>query len=95
MSGDGAPEIVLYTAPGCCLCEEAHAVLAPIARDSGCALTVVDISLDAALEARYRARIPVAEIGGRVVFKYRVDFDRLQRVMAAALAAHGRGGRDG
>lgn len=87
-------ELVLYTAPGCCLCEEARAVLTPIARGSGFALKVVDISLDPVLEQRYRQRIPVGEIEGRVVFKYHVDFDRLQRLIAETRAARGQGARD-
>ena len=70
---------MFYTAPGCCLCDEARAVLAPFERDSGISVRSIDISGDPVLEARYRARIPVGEIGGRVVFKYRVDLDRLRR----------------
>ena len=77
-------ELVFYTAPGCCLCDEARAALAPFERDSVISVRSVDISGDPVLEARYRARIPVGEINGRVVFKYRVDVDRLRRLIAVA-----------
>jgi len=77
-------ELVFYTAPDCCLCDEARAVLAPFERDSGLLVRSIDISGDPVLEARYRERIPVGEIGGRVVFKYRVDLGRLRRLIAAA-----------
>jgi hypothetical protein len=75
-------ELVLYTAPGCCLCDEARAALAPFERDSAISVRSIDISGDPVLEARYRARIPVGEIKGRVVFKYGVDLDRLRRLIA-------------
>lgn len=83
---DPSLELVFYTAPGCCLCDEARAVLAPFERDWGIVVRFVDISGDPVLEARYRERIPVGEIGGRVVFKYRVDLDRLRRLIAEARA---------
>ena len=81
-SPDRRLELVLYTAPGCCLCDEARAALAPFERDSAILVRSIDISGDPVLEARYRARIPVGEIKGRVVFKYRVDLDRLRRLVA-------------
>ncbi len=83
-SSEPSVELVFYTAPGCCLCDEARAVLAPFERDSAISVRSIDISGDPVLEARYRARIPVGEIKGRVVFKYRVDPDRLRRIIAAA-----------
>ena len=83
-SPDPSLELVFYTAPGCSLCDEARAVLAPWERDWGIVVRTVDISEDPDLEARYRERIPVGEIGGRVVFKYRVDLDRLRRFIAEA-----------
>ena len=75
-------ELVFYTAPGCCLCDEARAALTPFEQDSAISVRCIDISGDPVLEARYRARIPVGEIKGRVVFKYRVDLDRLRRLIA-------------
>jgi thiol-disulfide isomerase/thioredoxin len=81
---DPGLELVFYTAPGCCLCDEARAVLAPFERDLEIVVRSVDISGDPVLEARYREHIPVGEIGGRVVFKYRVDPDRLRRFIAEA-----------
>lgn len=83
-SPDPGLELVFYTALGCCLCDEARAILAPLEHDWGIVVRSVDISGDPDLEARYRERIPVGEIGGRVVFKYRVDLDRLRRLIAEA-----------
>ena len=46
-------ELLLYSRPGCHLCDEMKAVLAPVAREFGARLQEVDISADAGLEAEY------------------------------------------
>jgi|GEM_PF-1729554 len=71
----------LFTAHHCRLCEEAHVVLAPLREVLGFKVDVVDITDDPELESKYRSRIPVAEIDGHVVFKYRVDEERLREVL--------------
>jgi thiol-disulfide isomerase/thioredoxin len=78
----GSADLVVFTAPGCSLCDKAIADLAPLAAELGLAVRVVDIADDPDLEARYRRRIPVGELGGRVVFKFRLDEARLRRVWA-------------
>jgi hypothetical protein len=45
-------------------------------------LEEVDIGADAALEAAYRAWLPVVEIGGERAFVYHVDPDALRRKIA-------------
>jgi thiol-disulfide isomerase/thioredoxin len=77
-------EVTFYSAPGCSLCDEALVQLEPLARELGLTVRVVDISMDSALEAAYRSRIPVAEVGGRVAFKYRLNERRLRRLVAQA-----------
>jgi len=77
-------ELAFYTAPGCCLCDQARSVLASFERDLGIVVRSIDITGDPVLEARYRRRIPVGEMGGHVVFKYRVDEERLRRVISDA-----------
>lgn len=84
MDGVAGVRLDLYSAPGCSLCEVALAELAPLAAELGFTIRVVDISGDPDLERRYRPRIPVAEIGGRTVFKYRVDQGRLRELVAWA-----------
>ncbi len=74
----------LYSADDCSLCRVALADLAPLAKELGLLVRVVDITGDPRLEARYRSRIPVAEICGRAVFKYRVDEVRLRKMVARA-----------
>lgn len=74
-----ASELIVYTAPGCCLCDDARAVLDELAPRLGLVVRWVDISGDAALEAAWREQIPVGMLDGRKVFKYRVDPALLER----------------
>lgn len=58
-------DLVLYTRPGCHLCDDARAVLVA----EGIAFEEVDITRDGALEAEYGLAIPVVELHGRCVFE--------------------------
>jgi len=53
------PELILYGTSGCHLCDEALAIVLPIAQASGITLHQIDIADDDALETRYRLHIPV------------------------------------
>ena len=66
-------EVVLYTRPGCHLCEEARAILERVRADAPFALRERDISADDALHARYLERIPVVTIDGEEAFELEVD----------------------
>ena len=69
-----AAEVVLYTRPGCHLCEEARdALLALRARGPRFQLREVDIEGDAHLHSAYMERIPVVEVGGEVVSELTLD----------------------
>jgi glutaredoxin len=73
------PDIVLYHAPGCHLCEKARAVLEA---ELGDGFDEVDIGGDPELEACYREWLPVVEIGGERAFVYFVDPAALRRKLA-------------
>ena len=74
-----SPALTLYSRPGCHLCDDMKAVVQPLARELGCALDEVDISGDAALEARFGHEIPVLFVDGRKAFKYRVTERELRK----------------
>lgn len=78
VTGDGR-ELVVYTASGCCLCDDARAVLDRLAPELGLDVQWVHIDGDAELERRWRQEIPVGLLDGRKVFKYRVDEPLLRR----------------
>ena len=72
---------MLYTRPGCCLCDEARQVLERSRQRHQFALTERDIEQDDALLSRYLERIPVVEIDGLEVFELFVDEPELERLL--------------
>jgi glutaredoxin len=84
MAAAGPREVTLYTRPGCHLCEEAKAAIAPLLRESGASLREVNIENDAVLEERYGWDIPVIFIGARKAAKHRVDVEQFRRQLQAS-----------
>ena len=74
--------LVIYSRPGCHLCDEMKAIVNRVARRTPIALTEVDISTDRALEAQFATEIPVLMIDGKKVAKYRVTEESLVRMLA-------------
>jgi glutaredoxin len=77
-------DITLYSRPGCHLCEEAKAAIAPLLREFGAALREVNIDEDAILKERYGWDIPVIFIGAHKAAKHRVDLAQFRRQLAEA-----------
>jgi glutaredoxin len=77
-------EVTLYTRPGCHLCAEAKAAIAPLLRKFGAVLREVNIDKDAVLEERYGLDIPVIFIGARKAAKHRVDVHQFRRQLEQA-----------
>jgi thiol-disulfide isomerase/thioredoxin len=72
----------VYTAHGCCLCDDARDVLDPLARELDVDVRWIHIDGDPALEAAWREQLPAGVLAGRKVFKYRVDPALLRRHVA-------------
>ncbi|MBI3405888.1 MAG: glutaredoxin family protein [Acidobacteria bacterium] len=81
-------EVVLYTRPGCHLCEEAKTHLAPILRKAGVVLLEKNIDADPELKRLYDVEVPVLFIAGRRVAKHRVDVKQFERQLQEALELH-------
>jgi glutaredoxin len=73
--------LTLYSRPGCHLCDEMKTLLHRAAVEYTFELREVNITGDPALEQRYGAEIPVLEIDGRKVAKYRIDEETLRRAI--------------
>jgi len=73
------PELVVYTAQDCCLCDDAKALLGELAPALYLAVRYVDITGDAELETAWREQLPAGVFDGRKVFKYHVDAALLTR----------------
>ena len=73
------PEVTLYGKAGCCLCDEAGAVVRAVQAEKRFELREVDVSLDPELNRLYGERIPVLAIDGDEAFEYRVDASELRK----------------
>jgi glutaredoxin len=80
----GPRDVTLYTRPGCHLCDQAKAAIAPLLSECGATLREVNIDEDAALKERYGWDIPVIFIGARKVAKHRVDPAQFRRQLRQA-----------
>ena len=72
-------ELVIYSRPGCHLCEEMKVVIQLVQRKIPFAVREVDISADANLERLYGIEIPILMIDGRKAAKYRISEEELKR----------------
>ena len=74
--------VVVYTKPGCHLCEDACAAVARISGDVGVSWTAQDISRDEALMAQWAEYVPVIVVDGEVHDWFRVREDRLRAALS-------------
>jgi glutaredoxin len=72
-------EVVLYGREGCCLCDDARAVLERVRARHPFALVERDIDADDGLLRAYLERIPVVTVDGEEVFELFVDESALVR----------------
>lgn len=79
-SSDNA-RITVLSRPGCHLCEDALAVLEPLAEEFGTTIRKVDISQKPALLQRYSDMVPVFVIDGREVGHWRISPERARRAL--------------
>ena len=76
-------EVVLYTKPGCCLCETVKAQLSRLRAARAFEIREVNILEDPAALALFHDEIPVVFIDGRQVFKFHLDEETFLREIEA------------
>ncbi len=86
MASTRKPQVVVYHAEGCHLCERALDQVRALRDELGFELREVDIAADPALEAAHREWLPVVEIDGKRRFTYHVQVDAFRRAVAQATA---------
>jgi glutaredoxin len=69
--------VLMYSRPGCGLCDEARRVILGVRERTPFRYEEVDISGDDALELEYGIRIPVVLVDGEERFEVRVDASEL------------------
>ncbi len=79
--------IILYTKPGCHLCEEMKHEMVRAQCDDLYTLEEVNIETDPDLLRRYRFEIPVLEIGGVVAFKARLRAEEFKAYLVKSAAS--------
>ena len=77
--------VVLYSRPGCHLCDEARAVIEAERLRTPFDLDEVDIETDDELVKEYGIRIPVVTVDGVERFEISVDPVELSRALAERL----------
>ena len=80
----GPRDVTLYSRPGCHLCEEAKAQIAPLLKEFGARLTEINIDEDPELRSRYDDDVPVIFLGARKAAKHRVDLAQFRRQLRDA-----------
>ena len=73
---------VLYSRPGCGLCEEMRAELDRLPAAQGYPLDVLDVDADADTRARYGHKIPVLLFAGELVCHGRLDTEEVLKALA-------------
>jgi glutaredoxin len=75
-------QVVLYSRPGCHLCDVAREAILAQRERLGFEFEEVDIEADEELELEYGIRIPVVEVDGEEAFEITVDMARLARMVS-------------
>ena len=77
-------KVVIYSRPGCHLCEEAKQVIVTAGNNDDYTLQEINIESDPDLLQRYQYDIPVITIDGQEAFRHRLSTAQFR----AALARH-------
>ncbi|HMK87513.1 MAG TPA: glutaredoxin family protein [Steroidobacteraceae bacterium] len=73
---------VLYSRPGCGLCEEMLSELAALPAASGVPIDVIDVDTDRALRERFGHKIPVLVLDGELVCHGSLDVEEVLKALA-------------
>jgi glutaredoxin len=77
------PEVVLYSKPECCLCDQAEGQLKRLQARHKFVLRKINILEDLAAYRAIKDEIPVIFVNGRKAFKYRLDEKQFVRLLEA------------
>ena len=75
-------QVVLYSRPGCHLCDVAREAILSLRERVGFEFQEVDIEGDDELELGYGIRVPVVEVDGEEAFEVTVDAEQLARLVS-------------
>lgn len=78
-------KVVIYSRPGCHLCDEAKQIIAAAGRADEYTLDEINIESDPDLINRYQNDIPVITINGIEMFKHRLTVEQFESAIARPL----------
>jgi Glutaredoxin-like domain (DUF836) len=73
---------LLYSRPGCGLCEEMLVELAALPAAAGVPVDVVDVDADGATRSRYGHKIPVLLLAGELVCHGHLNAEEVHKALA-------------
>jgi hypothetical protein len=73
---------LLYSRPGCGLCEEMLIQLQALPAARECAVSVIDVDTDMEARTRYGHKIPVLLYAGELVCHGRLDVEEVHKALA-------------
>jgi glutaredoxin len=76
------PHVIVYSRPGCHLCDEAKEAIHFAGCDDKFVLEEINIETSRELLMKYRFDIPVVTIDGEEAFRHRVDSEEFKRLVA-------------
>ena len=79
--GESPPRVVLYSRPGCHLCDDARTVIEAVCAELGETYDEIDITTSQDLVRRYGDEVPVTSVDGRQHDFWRVDPVRLRTAL--------------
>jgi len=71
--------VIMYSRPGCHLCDKAAQAISAAGCQDEYTLTVINIESDPSLLAKYQYDIPVITIDGTEAFRHRLSSDAFRR----------------
>ena len=80
--GETPPRVVLYSKPGCHLCDDARQVIETVCGELGESYDEIDIMASEEMMRTFGEEIPVTFVDGKQHDFWRVDADRLRDALA-------------
>ena len=75
--------MILYSKPDCYLCDEMKNVIANLKKESEFDFEEINIELNEILFDKYKEKIPVLMLNGRMIAKYRITREKLFKILTS------------
>jgi len=76
-------KMILYSKPDCYLCDEMKNVIANLKKESEFDFEEINIELNEILFDKYKEKIPVLMLNGRMIAKYRITREKLFKILTS------------